>query len=734
MRANLNHLLPLTAHLGEDDSLFIDGLAVDELARTYGTPLYIFDEATLRDRCRSYRRKLGAAYAGGSQAAYASKAYLCTAIAQIMMDERLDLDVVSGGELFVAVRAGFPPERIHFHGNNKSAQELIEALDVGVGRIVVDNFAELEVLDELARARGKRTAIWLRLAPGVQAHTHSHIQTGQEDTKFGFSIESGDAERALLLAMRASSLQLTGLHAHVGSQIYEPESLAEAAERLVGFAAEMRARHGFELRELSPGGGWGVPMTEVDAPAPVEPYLEALCAAVTTACTQHHLSLPYLIVEPGRSLVAQAGVAVYTVGARKVIPGVRTYVALDGGMADNIRPALYGAQYTARLVPGGRGRPTERVTLAGKYCESGDILIRDIDLPQLERGDLLAIPMAGAYTLAMASNYNLALRPAVILVANGRSRVIQHRETYGDLVRRDAGLGQHPTPSFHKYDALGNDYLVLDPVDWPECPDADTVRRICDRRHGVGADGVLWGPVGRDPFSLRLFNPDGTEFEKSGNGLRIFARYLWDRRLAHERDYDILTPGGTVTAHVLDARGDRIAMDMGRASFEVSDAGIRDARREIIDEEMQAGNHTVRLSAVSLGNPHCVVFAVDGREIECMDELISLAHSLGPRLEVLPPYRNRTNVQFARVVDPHTLELAIWERGAGYTLASGTSSCAAAAVATRTGRCASPVTARMPGGEMLVEIDADWHVRLTGTVRPVMSGTWAGGRSLGLSS
>jgi len=300
MRANLNHLLPLTAHLGEDDSLFIDGLAVDELARTYGTPLYIFDEATLRDRCRSYRRKLGAAYAGGSQAAYASKAYLCTAIAQIMMDERLDLDVVSGGELFVAVRAGFPPERIHFHGNNKSAQELIEALDVGVGRIVVDNFAELEVLDELARARGKRTAIWLRLAPGVQAHTHSHIQTGQEDTKFGFSIESGDAERALLLAMRASSLQLTGLHAHVCSQIYEPESLAEAAERLVGFAAEMRARHGFELRELSPGGGWGVAMTEVDAPAPVEPYLEALCAAVTTACTQHHLSLPYLIVEPGR--------------------------------------------------------------------------------------------------------------------------------------------------------------------------------------------------------------------------------------------------------------------------------------------------------------------------------------------------------------------------------------------------------------------------------------------------
>lgn len=727
MSANLKHLWPLTAQLSEDDSLFIDGQAVTELARTYGTPLYIFDEATLRDRCRAYRRELGAIYGERAQAAYASKAYLCTAVAQIMMEEGLDLDVVSGGELFVALRAGFPAERIHFHGNNKSAQELGEALNAGVGRIVVDNFAELALLDELARTRGAHAAIWLRLAPGVQAHTHSHIQTGQEDTKFGFSIQSGDAEKALITAMRSDGLQLTGLHAHIGSQIYEPESLAEAAERLVGFAAEMHAQHGFALRELSPGGGWGVPMTEQDAPAPVEPYLAALCAAVTSACAQHHLDLPHLIVEPGRSLIAQAGVAVYAAGARKEIPGVRTYVAVDGGMADNIRPALYGAHYAARRVLGGVGRPTEVVTLAGKYCESGDILIRDIELPHLNRGDLLAIPMAGAYTLAMASNYNLALRPAVILVSNGRSKVIQRRETYEDLVRREVAPGALRTLHFNKYDALGNDYLVLDPTDWPDCPDSETVRRICDRRHGLGADGILWGPVGRDPFALRLFNPDGSEFEKSGNGLRIFARYLWDQRLPRERNFDIVTPGGTVTAHILDAQGDRIAMDMGRVSFDASDSGIMSAGREIIEEEAQIGDRTVRLSAVSVGNPHCVIFTVDGREIECMDDLAALAHSLGPRLEVLPLYRNRTNVQFARVVDRHTLEIAIWERGAGYTLASGTSSCAAAAVAVRTGRCADPVTVRMPGGEMLVEIDADWRVRLSGTVSPVMTGTWTGG-------
>ena len=722
--APLNNLWPVSASLREDDSLSIDGLAVAELAQSYGTPLYIIDEATLRDRCRVYRRTLGAVYGASAQAAYASKAYLCTALAQIVMEEELDLDVVSGGELFVTLRAGFPSERIHFHGNNKSPEELGEALATRIGRIVVDNFTELALLDELAAGCGTRAKIWLRLAPGVQAHTHSHIQTGQEDTKFGFSIHSGDAEKAVIQALGARALQLTGLHAHIGSQIYEPESLADAAARLVAFAAEMRARHGFELCELSPGGGWGVPMTGADAPAPIEPYLGALCAAVATGCEQHGLPLPHLVIEPGRSLVAQAGVAVYTVGARKEIPGVRTYVALDGGMADNIRPALYGAQYIPRPVSGGAGRPLETVTLAGKYCESGDILISDIHLPHLDCGDLLAIPMAGAYTLSMASNYNLARRPAVILVGGGQTRLIQRRETYEDLVARDVGSDANQTMSFHKYHAHGNDYIVLDPVNWPECPDEDTLRRLCDRHHGVGADGVLWGPVGRDPFPLRLFNPDGSEFEKSGNGLRIFARYLWDQRLPCGRDFDISTPGGTVTAHVLDAQGNRIAMDMGRASFDSREIGIASTRSEITEESVEAGGRTVRLSAVSMGNPHCVVFAVDGREMKSMDELISLAHSVGPHLEGLSLYRNRTNVQFARVVDRHTLEIAIWERGAGYTLASGTSSCAAAAVAARTDRCASPVTVRMPGGEMLVEIDADWRVRLTGAVTPVMAGVW----------
>ncbi|MEJ5198376.1 MAG: diaminopimelate decarboxylase, partial [Anaerolineae bacterium] len=574
----LDKLWPETAQLDEDDDLWLGSCSVSALAAEYGTPLYIFDETTLRNRARAYRTALKQHYPGLAQIAYAAKAYLCLALAQLWNEEGLDLDVVSGGELHVALAAGFPPERIHFHGNNKTRAELEEALAAGVGRIVVDNFHELDLLAELTdparhpQYAARPAAIWLRVAPGIQAHTHAHIQTGHLDTKFGFTIATGDAEQAAARALAAPGLSLVGIHAHIGSQIYETEELAAAAARLADFAAMLRDRHGVIIGELSPGGGWGVPMIPADPEAPIADYVAALAHALIAACRGHELPLPRLILEPGRSLVAPAGVALYRIGARKEIPGVRTYVAIDGGMADNIRPALYGAQYTARVIrprstPDARrltydvGRETshvirqtsaaemERVTIAGKYCESGDVLIRDIELPRLAASDLLAIPMAGAYTLAMASNYNLARRPAVLLVNQGKARLIQRRETYADLLARDLPLKDDILPTadrrgaahsasgrrFVKYQALGNDYLVLDPADWPAPPTAAQIRRLCDRHAGVGADGVLWGPLPAETpdmrgraFRLRLFNPDGSEFEKSGNGLRIFARYLWD--------------------------------------------------------------------------------------------------------------------------------------------------------------------------------------------------------------
>ena len=470
----MDKLWPLSARSDANSELWLGGCAASALAAEFGTPLYVFDEGTLRTQARTYREALAKHYPGPAQAAYASKAYLCTAIAQLFAEEGLDLDVVSGGELYVALRAGFPPERIHFHGNNKSREELTEALAAGIGRIVVDNFHELAMLAELVAgeqpASGSQlpassfkvpVPIWLRLSPGVAAHTHAHIQTGHLDTKFGFPIVTGDAERAVSLAMQIPGLELVGLHCHIGSQIYEPESLADAAAVLIAFAAEMRDRHGLVLRELSPGGGWGVPMTEDDPAAPVEPYIAALSAAIVDTCRARGLALPHLVLEPGRSLVAPAAVALYTAGGRKEIPGVRTYIAVDGGMADNIRPALYGAKYAARRIANGKWRidegrrtndelrnteyairntPHQTVTIAGKFCESGDILIRDIELTRLEAGDLLAIPMAGAYTLAMASNYNLARRPAVVLVKDGTARLIQRRETYADLVGRDLPL------------------------------------------------------------------------------------------------------------------------------------------------------------------------------------------------------------------------------------------------------------------------------------------------------
>ena len=453
------------------------------------------------------------------------------------------------------------------------------------------------------------------------------------------------------------------------------------------------------MKELSPGGGWGVPMTEADPPAPIEPYIATLCGAIVTSCREAELALPQLVLEPGRSLVAPAAVALYTVGARKEIPSVRTYVSVDGGMADNIRPALYGAQYAALQISNSklqrkygasqsRNTQHETVTIAGKFCESGDILIRDIELPRLEPGDLLAIPMAGAYTLAMSSNYNLARRPAVILVNQGEARLIQRREAFDDLLARDLPLHRSARPAagakapFRKYQALGNDYIILDPQEWPEPPTPEQIRRICDRHLGVGSDGILWGPIGRGaPFGVRLFNPDGGEFEKSGNGLRIFARYLWDQSLPSGPNFDIDTPGGRVTAHVLDAAGSRIAMDMGRLSFDSREIGLAGSARTVIEEAVEVGGRQVRITAVTIGNPHCVVFA-DGQSAdvaaEFADPSVELAQSVGPKLEHLPLYPHRTNVQFAQVIDLHTLRIEIWERGAGYTLASGTSSCAAA--------------------------------------------------------
>jgi diaminopimelate decarboxylase len=433
-------LFPPGTRVERGGQLWLGDCRATALAEEYGTPLYILDRACLQERCQLYRRLLEAGYPGQAHVAYASKAGLNLALAQLFAGQGLGLDVVSGGELFVARQAGFPADRICLHGNNKSQSELAMALDEGVGRIVVDNLHELDLLAGLAEARGRRVRIWLRLCPGIDVHTHVYRKTGLLDSKFGFSLETGAAEDALLRALERPALDVVGLHAHIGSQILDPEPFCETVAKLLDFAAAMRAGHGWELRELSPGGGWGLPHSPADPAPALEDYLRRLGEAVVTGCHRLGLPLPRLTVEPGRSIIGPAGVALYRVGARKEIPGVRTYVAIDGGMADNIRPALYGAEYTAMVANKADQPAGELVTIAGRYCESADILIRDIELPRLEAGDLLAVPMAGAYCLSLASNYNLALRPAVVLLYQGRAHLIQRRENNHDLIARDRRL------------------------------------------------------------------------------------------------------------------------------------------------------------------------------------------------------------------------------------------------------------------------------------------------------
>jgi diaminopimelate decarboxylase len=432
-------LLPDTAAATTEGHLTLAGVDVVDLAERFGTPLYVYDEASIRRRARAYREGLAAAYGGASLVCYAGKAYCAPWLLKLLDEEGLGLDVVSGGELFTASFAGFPAKRIYFHGNNKSEAELIQALDAGVGRIVVDNEEEIGRLSRLCAARGIEQAILLRVAPSVEAHTHEHIMTGALDTKFGLNIETGAAAKAAELIQNVPGLRLLGLHAHIGSQIFELEPYQRTIERVFELAAQLRERRGFQLNELSPGGGFGMRyVLDGDEPPGPERSTRAVAEAVSAAADRFGFSeLPALTIEPGRSIVGPAAVAVYRVGSIKEIAGVRTYVAIDGGMADNIRPTAYGARYTPLLGNRVFDDRSARVAVAGRYCESGDVLVKDALLPPPRLGDVVCVPSSGAYHLAMASNYNLVPRPAVVVVKDGAARLVRRRETYQDLLRTE---------------------------------------------------------------------------------------------------------------------------------------------------------------------------------------------------------------------------------------------------------------------------------------------------------
>lgn len=428
------HVWPATATVA-GGRLFVGGCDVVALAEQFGTPLYLLDEATLRGAMRAYRQAFATAYSGPVRVHYAGKALLNTALAQIVAQEELGLDVVSATELLVAQRAGVPMAHVHLHGNAKSDAELERAVAWRVGAIVVDNLDELARLRAITEHRAEPQGVLLRIAPAIEADTHAHIATGGEAAKFGLPLAT--LEEAVAQTIAAPGLRWLGLHAHIGSQLFALEQVVATIEVLVAQAARLRTQFGVTPVELSPGGGLGVPYTADQPPTDIPRYAQVVSAALQAACARHNLPLPRLTVEPGRSIVARAGVALYRVMGRKG----RRWLHIDGGMADNIRPALYGARYSAVLANRADEPACDPVDTGGRYCESGDVLLREIALPPAQPGDLLAVATAGAYTLSMASNYNLVPRPALVLVGNGQARVIQRRETEEDVLARDVPLG-----------------------------------------------------------------------------------------------------------------------------------------------------------------------------------------------------------------------------------------------------------------------------------------------------
>ena len=424
-------LLPLTARINSRDCLEIGGCDVTTLVQQFGSPLYILDEETLRTACRQYRDAFKRYYPGESQVIYASKAWSCLAVLAIAASEGLGVDVVSGGELYTALQAGVHPDKLYLHGNNKSLEELTLALESNC-TIVVDNWQELRML--IGLSKGAPIRIMLRLTPGIECHTHEYIRTGHLDSKFGFDPHQLDEVFAFI--RQQSAFNCVGLHAHIGSQIFERQPHQDLAGVMVQWL-DKATRNGLPVTELNVGGGLGIRYTESDDPPSIEEWVKAICAAVKNAADLQQLPLPKLICEPGRSLIGSACVTAYTIGSSKIVPGIRTYVAIDGGMSDNPRPITYQSVYRTVVANRMSAPLTETVTIAGKHCESGDILIKAAQMPQTDSGDILVVMGTGAYNYSMASNYNRLPRPAAVVVSDGEANLILRRETYQDLVRQD---------------------------------------------------------------------------------------------------------------------------------------------------------------------------------------------------------------------------------------------------------------------------------------------------------
>ena len=430
-------MLTKNLSINEKNHLVIGKNDTVDLAKEYGTPLYVIDEDLFRENCRIYKNAMDKYYDGKGLVIYANKAFCTKFSCRVVKEEGLGIDVVSGGELYTAIQTNFPMDKVYFHGNNKTVDEITMAVENGVGCVIVDNIYELEKLNEIAKEHGVVQNIMFRIKPGVDAHTHSFIQTGQIDSKFGVALENGEAFEIYKIASEMSNVKVDGVHCHIGSQIFDIEPFCKAAEIMMNFVGDLKDKLGLEVEKLNLGGGYGIMYTENDDPVPYDDYIKHVSEVVKETAAKRGVKLPFIIMEPGRSLIAPAGITLYTVGGIKDIKNVRKYVSVDGGMGDNPRYIMYESEYTAVVANNADAPRTETVTIAGKCCESGDLLLKDAKMPKIEVGDTLAVLATGAYNYSMASNYNRIPRPAVVAVSDGNAKVVVKRESYEDLVRND---------------------------------------------------------------------------------------------------------------------------------------------------------------------------------------------------------------------------------------------------------------------------------------------------------
>lgn len=429
-----------TLNINKDGHLQIGGVDCCNLARQYGTPLYVVDEGHIRKLVRAFKQTIENNYEGGGGVAYASKAFSCTAIYNVMKQEKMYIDVVSGGEIYTALKAGYNIANAYFHGNNKLDYELVLAIENGIGTIVVDNLEEIQMIETICRALDKTQKVLLRTNPGVEAHTHAFVQTANIDSKFGFSIRNSETIEAINAVRNTTSVKFAGLHCHIGSQIFDKNAFALTVEVMTDYIKLLKETYNIEVDELNLGGGFGVHYGSDDPKYNVEEYcdyVKVLTDKLSSACEAKNIRKPFLMIEPGRSIVGEAGITLYSVGAIKDIKGIKKYISIDGGMTDNIRPSLYGAKYEAIFANRANDKAEEIVTIAGKCCESADIIIKDISMPKAKMGDIVAVFTTGAYCYAMASNYNKLPLPAVVFVDNGKSDYAVKRQSYDDLTRND---------------------------------------------------------------------------------------------------------------------------------------------------------------------------------------------------------------------------------------------------------------------------------------------------------